>query len=639
MSETDINRYQSLVDTLKKASYSYYQNDNPIITDYEYDKLFDEAVALEKKTGYWDPTSPTRKVQGFLLSGLKKVKHSKPMLSAAKTKSMDDIRTFVAGKDFYASAKLDGLTLVVKYDEHGDFVQGLTRGSGEEGEDVTAACHYIKNLPMHINVTSPLELRGECVVRWSEFNRIIQTESEHFSHPRGLAAATIRALTDKYIKNRELDFVLFEVIADGGSDSKLSKLEVCRGLGFTIVPHTGLNPSDEEVMDTINPKTSDYPLDGIIFELDSTSLSVSLGATEHHERCRKALKWEDELYETILRDIEWDTTKSGSVNPVGIIDPVKIDGSIVTKITLHNANFIKEKKLGIGDRVRVYKANMIIPALESSIDESDSYTCPELCPRCGHVLINRNGTLFCPNDSCPGKIVSWIAHWCSKKCANIVGMSEATINFLTSKGWVKSIKDLYHLQEHKTEWCNEQGFGTSSVNNLLAAIEESRKITLDKFICGLNIPLIGSKASKALADFYGYDIRKFKEQTLTMSKKVLKNKSAESYSKWFEKNVTQLFDIADELQFVKPLIVAPTTSPIAHKTFVITGKLAHFANRSSLVDDITAHGGTVASGVTSHVDYLINNDVHSSSSKNIKAKALGVPIINEEVYIAMKDGK
>ena len=388
-----IERLKELTKYLSKASYAYYGLDNPIISDKEYDDLYDELQSLETELGCTLAGSPTQKVQGYVLDGFTKVEHSKPMLSANKTKDTNEIKNFVRSNDYYGSYKLDGLTTVVRYKD-GKFIQGITRGNGTIGEDVTEQCKFIKNLPMVIPYKEELELRGECVISWKEFDRINEILDDKYSHPRNLASGTLRNLDLNIVRDRNLSFVVFECVSDIGIDSKCDTLYKLSNLGFEVVKHTSIEDEVDNVVNMLTPNDYCYPVDGIIFELNSRNLSESLGSTSHHENCRMALKWADDLYETILRNIEWNTSKTGLVNPVAVFDPVDLDGAITTKATLHNISYIEDLQLGVGDTIQVYRANMVIPKVHDNLTRSNTWKLPDRCPNCGgNVEIhNENGS-------------------------------------------------------------------------------------------------------------------------------------------------------------------------------------------------------------------------------------------------------
>lgn len=637
-----IGRVKELVSILQKASYAYYGLDKQLMTDKEYDDLYDELSSLEKETNCVLAGSPTVKVQGYILDGFTKVKHTKPMLSANKSKDVQEIERFVSGKRFYGSYKLDGLTTVVRY-KNGKFIQGITRGTGIEGEDVTEQCKFIKNLPMSIPYKNNLELRGECVISWDEFKRINIDLETPYSHPRNLAAGTLRNLDLNIVKERKLSFVVFECVTDINEDSKSEALIDIHNMGFEIVPITKLNSTVEQVHNALQPEFYQYPTDGIIFEIDSRKLSESLGSTAHHECCRMALKWEDELYETTLKDIEWNTSKTGLINPVAVFDPVDLDGAITTRATLHNVSYIEDLQLGIGDTIQVYRANMVIPKVHDNLTKSNTWKLPDKCTCCGGSveIHNKNGskTLHCVNPDCKAKLLGKLVHFVSKNAINIDGLSEQTLQKFIDLRWLNSFRDIYYLSEHKEEMYKLDGFGKKSVDKLLENIEKSRNTILDRFIYGLCIPLIGRTASKTIAkkfdnkaeEFYdfwchGYDFTKLDDFGDTM------NNSMQDFIK---DNYRWVAEFIEEFIFREPDNNGNVKQVLEGKTFVITGSLKAYKNREELVSVIERNGGKVSGSVSAKTSYLINNDVASTSGKNKKANELGIPIISEGEFVQM----
>ena len=637
-----VQRIKELTSILQKASYAYYGLDRPLMTDKEYDDFYDELSTLEKETNCVLAGSPTIKVQGYLLDGFTKVKHTKPMLSANKTKDTKEIEKFVTNNRFYGSYKLDGLTVVVRY-KNGEFTQGITRGTGIEGEDVTEQCRFIKNLPVTIPYKSNLELRGECVISWDEFKRINRNLDTPYSHPRNLASGTLRNLDLNIIKDRNLSFVVFECVTDMKEDSKSETLIDVHNMGFEIVPITKLNSTVDQVSNALQPEFYQYPTDGIIFELDSRKLSESLGSTSHHECCRMALKWEDELYETTLKDIEWNTSKTGLINPVAVFEPVDLDGAITTRATLHNVSYIEDLQLGIGDTIQVYRANMVIPKVHSNLTRSNAWKLPDKCPCCGGdvEIHNENGskTLHCTNLDCKAKLLGKLVHFVSKNAINIDGLSEQTLQKFIDLGWLNTFRDIYYLSDHKEEMYKLDGFGNKSVDKLLENIEKSRNTTLDRFIYGLCIPLIGITASKVIAkefnnqaeEFYdiwchSYDFTKLDDFGDAMNN---------SMKAFVRDNYRWIAEFIGEFNFRESDTNGNVKQVLEGKTFVITGSLKAYKNREELVSVIERNGGKVSGSVSAKTSYLINNDVASTSGKNKKAHDLGIPIISEGEFIQM----
>lgn len=644
-----LNRIKELTEVLHKASVAYYQYDNPIMTDKQYDDIYDELEQLEKETGVVLAGSPTQKVQGYILKGLEKQKHSKPMLSAAKTKDINAIKKFINWRDFYGSYKLDGLTLVVIY-EDGVLNTALTRGSGEYGEIVTEQAKMISNLPKEINHKERLEIRGECVVSWDNFNFINSKLKEPFSHPRNMAAGSIRNLDTNVARDRMLEFVAFECVTDIGVDSKITTLQFLKEIGFTVVENIYGEVEEgcpvDYIVEHMTPEKCKYAVDGLIFELNSRKISESLGATSHHENARIALKWSDQTYETVFKNIEWNTTRSGLVNPTAIFDTVNIDGSDVSRATLHNLSYIEELELGYGDIIEVYKSNMIIPKVHDNLTRSNTWTYPTECPCCGHSteVHNANGskTLHCTNPDCPAKFISKLANFVGKNGMDIVGLSEQTIELLVDRKWVTSFKDLYNLSENQVKlWkYHTVGFGEKSVQKILDAIEKSRKTTLDKFLTSLSIPLLGKSTCKDISKYCNGDVDTF---TFIMENTSLEFAAIDgvgvsattSLDDWWNENREMFYDLLVELEIEIPEEQKILNNSLDGKTFCITGKLEFFVNREDMIQSIEMHNGKYLSGVSSKLDYLINNDKTSTSGKNKKALDLGIKIIDEYDYLEM----
>jgi DNA ligase (NAD+) len=642
-----IETIKNLTAELWQYCHEYYDLDRPTISDTEYDKKFDELKALEDETGFWLANSPTRKVQGQVLDCFTKVKHSKPMLSAAKTKDINEIKRFIGDQPFYCSYKLDGLTLLVRYKD-GEFVQAVTRGNGEIGEDVTAQARMITNLPMHIDYKDKLELRGECVISLENFHKINATLDEPYSHPRNLAAGSLRQLDTNITKQRNLSYVVFECVSDihlenvnnDIFDSKWECLDELDDLGFETVERCV--GTIDDCAEGMQPEWYQYPCDGLVFEMCRKSYSKTLPATAHHEGCRMALKWADEMYETTLRDVEWNPTRSGLIAPVAIFDEIDLDGALTTRATLHNLFIIEQLELGIGDTITVYRSNMVIPKVYDNLTRSNTLTIPTTCPCCGEPTeikyTDNSKVLMCTNPNCAAKKLAQFTHFVSRKAMNIDGLSEKTLELLISHGFLHNYKDIYHLKEYKNKITQLPGMGAKSVDKLLDSIEKSRAVTLDRFITALGIPNIGSSAAKAISkqfngghyDFVqalanGYDfsqIDDFGEIT---------NKSLHD---WWDSKDPMVELLPVEMNFIVENDVG-SSSNLDGKSFCITGSLTHYPNRDALVKAIEDNGGKYVSGVSKKTDYLINNDTTSTSGKNKKAIELNIPIISEDDFLKM----
>lgn len=645
-----IQKIKELTEELLYHCHLYYDLDAPEISDAEYDKKFDELKHLEDEANFWLANSPTRTVQGQVLESFQKVTHSKPMLSAAKTKDINEIKRFIGNNNFYCSYKLDGLTLVCSW-YNGKFQRAVTRGTGLIGEDVTEQAKMIENLPMTIPYDNYIELRGECVVSWDNFNKINESLTEPYSHPRNLAAGSLRNLDTNITRRRKLSYIVFECVSglydeetsDKDWDSKWEQLAYLDHLGFTTVKRCIGNVDD--CVREMSPELYEFPVDGLIFELNSDSYSKSLSATTHHEGCRMALKWSDDEYSTTLRRVEWSTTKSGIVAPVAIFDEVDLSGALTTRATLHNVSIIRQLELGIGDEIVLIRSNMVIPKIIENNTRSNTLTLPTHCPSCGTELELKNtGTadvLYCPNERCPSRKLALFEHFVSKKALNIDGLSEATIEFLINKGWIHTFKDLYHLIEYKSEWQKCDGFGKKSVEKILDAIEKSRNVDLAHFITALSIPGIGSSAAKTISEAcngswdilwdmwnHEYDFTQLDD---------IGEITANSLVKFFNEHINDINRLSDEMHFTIEEKKEIKDNPFIGKSICCTGKLEHFT-RDSINEKIVELGAKVASGVTSKTDFLINNDPNSNSSKNNNARKFGTKIITEEEFLNLIGG-
>lgn len=641
-----IERIKELVETLNKASDAYYVNDNPIMSDKKYDELYDELEALEKETGYILTSSVTQKVQGKVLEGFQKVTHSKPMLSAAKTKDIKEIEKFVGNNNFYCSYKLDGLTLVTIY-EGGEFKKAITRGTGLVGEDVTEQAKMITNLPMHIPYDDYLELRGECVVSWDNFRKINEGLDEPYSHPRNLAAGSLRNLDTNITKQRSLSYVVFECVSDINNhrrdqvfDSKWLQLYFLKDLGFTVVP-VGVDLSVKDLVEAMTPELCPYPVDGLIFEMTSKKYSKSLPSTGHHEGCRMALKWADSTYETVLRDVVWDVGRSGVISPVAVFDEVDLDGALTTKATLHNLSIIEGLELGIGDTITVYRSNMVIPKIDDNLTRSNTLVIPDICPCCGskaEVRYTDNSKfLMCTNPNCSAKTLAKFTHFVSRNCMNIDGLSEKTLEALISHGFLHTYKDIYHLSEHRQALTRLEGMGEKSVSTLLKSIEDSRDVKLENFIAALGIPDVGISTAKDIATHCSNDIKKFISMTCGGRWHYIDGIGINTDHKinvFMKENFKEICELADEMRFIIPTKIEARENPFMGKSICCTGKLNTFT-RDSINEKIVELGAKVASGVSAKTDYLITNTPDSGSSKNVNAKKFGTKIITEAQFLEM----
>ncbi len=638
-----INRIKELVELLNKASDAYYVNDNSIMSDKEYDKLYDELEALEKETNYILSTSVTQKVQGKVLDGFQKVTHSKPMLSAAKTKDENEIKKFLGSQPFYCSYKLDGLTLVCVY-EHGKFKQAITRGTGLVGEDVTEQAKMIENLPMTIPYAGYLELRGECVVSWENFRKINEGLEEPYSHPRNLAAGSLRNLNTNITKQRKLSYVVFECVSDLYDvdhlfDSKWDELMYLSRLGFEVVERC--YAPVEDCIEAMQPEFYIYPVDGLIFEMCMKEYSKSLASTSHHEGCRMALKWADSTYETVLRDVIWDVGRSGVISPVAVFDAIDLDGALTTRATLHNLSFVQNLELGIGDTITVYRSNMVIPRVDDNLTRSNTLSIPTLCPCCGRLAeikyTDNSKFLMCTNDNCAAKLLAKFTHFVSRNCVNIDGLSEKTLEFLINERWLTDFKDIYTLYKMQDLWVTIQGFGEKSVDNILEAIEKSRDIKLENFITALGIDGVGKSAAKTLAsafegDFWQF-IEGFKNGYDWQILDDIGDKTAQNINEYLAENEEEVCELAQEFKFILPQKVEVKDNPFIGKTLCVTGKLNTFT-RDSINAKIAELGAKTTGSVSKNTNYLITNE-QSGSSKYKKAVELNIPIITEEEFLNM----
>ena len=644
-----IHRIKWLIEILNNASNAYY-NSTPNMTDYEWDKLYDELKALEKETKITYPDSPTQNVGYKVLDEIKEVKHNHLMLSLDKCHTEQELIDFARDKNCILSVKADGLTTSLHYID-GQLIGAETRGNGVSGSDVLENVLNIKNAPHTIPYKDELIIDGETIIDWNTFNKInenLLAGQDKYKHPRNLVSGTITMLDTNIAASRNMRFIAWRVIKGLNEKSVLLGLKEAEKLGFEIIPmwaYTNKSTDKENLsamLSDLQDKANelDIPYDGAVMAYDDIEYGNSLGRTDKFFRHSISYKYEDELFETTLEDIEWNTSKTGLINPIAKFKETVIDGASVTRATLHNISYIENLQLGIGDKIRIYKANKIIPKVHDNLTRSNTWKLPNKCPNCGGniEIHNENGskTLHCINDNCSAKLLGKLVHFCSKNAINIEGMSEATLQFLIDKGWIKSFHDIYKLDYHRENWKEYDGFGDKSVDKLLDAIEDSRNTTLDRFIYSLSIPQIGRSASKDIAKFFNNNYEEFKMYGTTINYTQIDGfgeSMNNSLHKWLSENHIMMEELAKEFNFKKEK--NNSSSDLSGKTFVITGSLIHYKNRDELVSIIESMGGKVSGSVSTKTSYLINNDTQSSSSKNQKAKQLNIPIISEEDFINM----
>ena len=642
-----LTEMKSLIDRLLEADAAYYGKDDPIMTDLEYDRLYARLVQLERDTGITLASSPTQRVSGEVLEGLTAVSHTKPMLSADKTKSTGEIFKFIGGRKVIVSWKLDGLTLVLRY-EGGKLVQAITRGDGLKGEDVTHTVRVMGNVPLTIPCTEPLEVRGEGVVSWQSFRELNESLDEPYSHPRNLAAGSIRKLDANESRKRCLEFLAFDLISDHlGGTTKWENLRFMAQMGFTTVGYSILaeNASQDHLEKAVAaycPEEYAFPVDGLIFEYDDLAYGRSLGATGHHENRLMALKWADTLYETVFRSLEVATTRTGMVSLTGVFDDVEIDGTNVNHAYLHNLDIFMQLLLGPGDKISVYKANMIIPQIAENHTKSAGCPIPAACPCCGEALMihtSPGGTrqLYCENPNCPARLVRKFVHFCSKNRMEIEGLAECTLETFVDRGWVKNFGDLYELERHKADIIACPGFGEKSFARLQQAIDKRRTCTLNQFIAALGIPEVGRHAGRILNRHFGGDWDAF-EQSIRDN---FDFTQLEDFGQVMHNNIYTWYNNAEEAKLWRPALEHITflkedttmpensANPFAGKTVVATGKLQNYT-RDGIQMKLLSLGAKPASSVSKKTDYLIVGE--NAGSKLDKARSLGVQTITEEEF-------
>lgn len=649
---------QGMVSILNYASEVYYNTGNPIMTDEQFDIRLKDLKELEEETGFILANSPTQKVGARVLTELKEIKHSHPMLSLEKCHTVDELIKFANNKMLVASIKLDGLTVSLRY-EDGILVSAETRGDGYVGSDITEHVKQFVNVPSKINKEGVCVVDGEAVITDADFAEI--NKDGEYKNSRNLASGTLSVLDTSLVGKRKLRFFAWDVI-EGGGNSLEDNLNEARFLGFDIVPYWTASVTDEVKPNTLQEfincvfdyaKDNGLPCDGIVFKFNDIEYGKSLGATSHHFKNGIAYKAQDEVYKTELIDIEYTMGKTGILTPTAVFKPVEIDGTVVERASVHNISILTKLDLHVGDTIEVFKANSIIPQVKRNVSaderdalgkEPDYIIIPPKCPICGGQTEikqeNNSRVLICTNPDCKGKLLGKLTHFVSKNAMNIDGLSEATLEKFIDLDFVNSFIDIYEL---KNNFCEDiiklEGFGKKSTSKLMESIEKSKNTTLDRFIYALSIPLIGRSASKTIAKYFNYDFNRFyREGCLAyFNYKQLDDfgyQMADSIEDYLDEDITTIEELAEYMTFEIPDAVQNNAN-ISGKTFCITGSLEHFSNRDELKDKIESFGGKVSGSISKKTDYLINNDIESTSGKNKKAKSLDIPIITEEEFLEM----
>ena len=642
-----LNRMKELIEILNNASRLYYQYSTPIMTDFEYDKLYDELEKLEKETNTVLSNSPTQNVEPEAIDSLVKVEHPAPMLSLSKTKSISELASFLGNQEGLLSWKLDGLTIVLTYKD-GKLSSGVTRGNGIIGEVITENVKKFKNIPLTITYKGTLVVRGEAVIKYSDFNKMneeLDDDSSQYKNPRNLCSGSVRQLDSKVTAKRNVNCIIFALIeSEKKFKLKSEEFEWLKSLGFDIVEYHKVtsNNLEEQVLYFKN-KINEYdiPSDGLVLLYNDIEYGKQLGTTAKYPKNAIAFKWQDETAETKLIDVDWLVSRTGLINPVAVFEPVELEGTIVSRASLHNVSILQGLSLGIGDTILVYKANMIIPQIADNLTQSNSLTIPNKCPVCNHEarIISSNDVkyLYCMNDFCPAKLVKRLSQFTSRNAMNIEGLSDAIINKLADEGLIKTYADIYNLKRYKNDIISFEGFGEKSYDNLINSIEKSRNVKLANFIFALGIPDIGLSRAKLICKNYSNDINKIRNLTFEELSKIdgIGEIIAKEWIDTFnnEDFIKELELLLKEVNFTDTSI--DNNQPLKDLIFVITGSVNNFTNRDELVEYIETYGGKVVKAISNNVNYLINNDITSTSTKNTKAKELGIKIISENDLMSM----
>ena len=653
--QTDrMERMRGLVELLNRARRAYEQEDTEIMSNYEYDQLYDELLGLEKELNTTLASSPTVNVGYEVLSELPKERHESPMLSLDKTKEVSRLKEFLGDQKAVISWKLDGLTIVLTY-RNGTLAKAVTRGNGEVGEVVTNNARVFQNLPLHIPYQGELVLRGEAVISYKDFEKIneeIGDADAKYKNPRNLCSGSVRQLNNEITAKRRVRFYAFTLVSADGVDFRNSRQYQMQWLeeqGFDVVENHLVTAGtiDEEVeWFARHIETNELPSDGLVLVYDDIAYGQSLGATAKFPRDSFAFKWADEIRETTLKEIEWSPSRTGLINPVAVFEPVELEGTTVSRASVHNISIMEELELGVGDRITVYKANMIIPQIAENLTRSGVKDIPETCPVCGGAtriaMENETKTLYCTNPRCQAKHVKSFTLFVSRDAMNIEGLSEATLEKFIANGYVKDLTDLFHLDRYAEEIKNMDGFGEKSYENLQNSVDNARTTTLPRLVYSLGIPNIGIANAKVICRALGNDPERVMNATAEELDEIpgVGDVIAKAYVDYFadEEHRDVFRRLLEEVHIPKEEETADSQK-FAGVNFVITGSVEHFANRAEVKEEIEKRGGKVTGSVTSKTNYLINNDVNSTSSKNRKARELGIPIISEEEFLKMLEGQ
>lgn len=645
----DGKRMRELVEKLNQAAKVYYQGKDELMSNYAYDQLYDELQGLEERTGIILGGSPTQRVGYQVLSELPKEAHPTPMLSLDKTKEVSALEEWIGNQAGILSWKMDGLTVVLTY-EGGTLVKAVTRGNGQVGEVITNNAKVFQNVPLKIPFRGQVVLRGEAVITYSEFERINRElpEQERYKNPRNLCSGSVRQLNNEITAQRNVQFFAFALVSAEGADfhnSQKRKYEFMREQGFHVVEYREVHRDDmREVVDWFSERivSNDFPSDGLVLLYDDIAYGESLGSTAKFPRNAIAFKWADEVAQTTLLEMEWSASRTGLINPVAIFEPVELEGTTVSRASVHNVSIVKELELGIGDTIEVYKANMIIPQIAENLTRSGNLEIARHCPVCGGpTRIHRDNdveVLLCDNEDCLAKKVKSISHFVSRDAMNIEGMSEATIEKFLERGILHCLGDIFRLEEHRDAIVEMEGFGEKSFERLVRAAEIARETTVARFLYSLGIPNIGPANARMICQAFGQDFDRIRHATEEELVEVdgVGEVIAQSFEAFFarEENGATIDDLLSIVTWQEQTSDGGgQEQSLEGMNFVVTGSVERFANRSQVKEAVQRLGGKVTGSVTSKTDYLINNDIASNSSKNKKAKELNVPIITEEEFI------